>query len=66
MQRLLPDLNLIRRGTSLDKVQLDLCKANGIRVVNTPGINAPHVAAYIAHWPMVPCPPMSAYSDTAT
>ncbi|MDQ0653107.1 NAD(P)-dependent oxidoreductase [Pseudomonas cedrina] len=44
------DLNLIRRGTSLDKVQLDLCKANGIRVVNTPGINAPHVAAYIAHW----------------
>lgn len=44
------DLNLIRRGTSLDKVQLDLCKANGIRVVNTPGINAPHVAVYIAHW----------------
>lgn len=44
------DLSLIRRGTSLDKVQLDLCKSNGIRVVNTPRINAPHVAAYIAHW----------------
>ncbi len=44
------DLNLIRRGTSLDKVQRDLCNSNGIRVANTPGINAPHVAAYIAHW----------------
>ena len=44
------DLCLIRRGTSLDKVRLDLCESNGIRVVNTPGVNAPHVAAYIAHW----------------
>ena len=44
------DLYLVRRGTSLDTVRLDLCDANGIRVVNTPGVNAPHVAAYIAHW----------------
>lgn len=44
------DLCLVRRGTSLDKVRVDLCKFNGIQVVNTPGINAPHVAAYIAHW----------------
>ena len=44
------DLCLVRRGTSLDKVRVDLCKSNGIQVVNTPGINAPHVAAYIAHW----------------
>jgi len=40
------DLHLIRRGTSLDKVRLDLCGSNDIRVVNTPGVNAPHVAAY--------------------
>ena len=44
------DLCLIRRGTSLDKVRLDLCEANHIRVINTPGVNAPHVAAYVAHW----------------
>ena len=44
------DLFLVRRGTSLDKVRLDLCARNHIRVVNTPGVNAPHVAAYIAHW----------------
>lgn len=44
------DLFLVRRGTSLDKVRLDLCESNHIRVVNTPGVNAPHVAAYIAHW----------------
>lgn len=44
------DLYLVRRGTSLDKVRLDLCASNNIRVINTPGVNAPHVAAYIAHW----------------
>ncbi|WLG27093.1 FAD-dependent oxidoreductase [Pseudomonas lurida] len=44
------DLHLVRRGTSLDKVRLDLCDSNDIRVTNTPGVNAPHVAAYIAHW----------------
>ena len=44
------DLFLVRRGTSLDKVRLDLCGPNHIRVVNTAGVNAPHVAAYIAHW----------------
>ena len=44
------DLFLVRRGTSLDKVRLDLCARNHIRVVNTPGVNAPHVAAYILHW----------------
>ena len=44
------DLFLVRRGTSLDKVRLDLCGPNHIQVVNTPGVNAPHVAAYIAHW----------------
>jgi hypothetical protein len=43
-------LCLVRRGTSLDKIRLDLCESNGIQVVNTPGVNAPHVAAYIAHW----------------
>lgn len=43
-------LHLVRRGTSLDKVALDLCALNDIRVVNTPGVNAPHVAAYIAYW----------------
>lgn len=44
------NLHLIRRGTSLDKVRLDLCASKGIQVVNTPGVNAPHVAAYIARW----------------
>lgn len=44
------DLVLIRRGSSLDKVRLDLCAPNHVRVINTPGVNAPHVAAYIAHW----------------
>ncbi|OLY75430.1 amino acid dehydrogenase [Pseudomonas sp. ATCC PTA-122608] len=44
------DLYLVRRGASLDKVRLDLCESNNIRVINTPGVNAPHVAAYIAHW----------------
>ncbi|WP_248731306.1 NAD(P)-dependent oxidoreductase [Pseudomonas sp. MWU13-2517] len=44
------DLHLIRRGTSLDKIRLDLCESNGIRVINTPGVNAPHVASYIARW----------------
>ncbi|MEB0150790.1 amino acid dehydrogenase, partial [Pseudomonas sp. CCC2.2] len=44
------DLFLIRRGASLDKVRLDLCAPNHIQVVNTPGVNAPHVSAYIAHW----------------
>nr|WP_256352937.1 MULTISPECIES: NAD(P)-dependent oxidoreductase [unclassified Pseudomonas] len=29
---------------------MDLCASNNIRVINTPGVNAPHVAAYIAHW----------------
>ncbi|KAF2410681.1 Lactate dehydrogenase [Pseudomonas antarctica] len=43
-------LHLVRRGTSLDKVRLDLCETNDIRVVNTPGVNAPHVADYLAHW----------------
>ncbi|WP_438866308.1 NAD(P)-dependent oxidoreductase [Pseudomonas sp. L1(2025)] len=43
-------LHLVRRGTSLDKVALELCALNDIRVVNTPGVNAPHVAAYIAYW----------------
>lgn len=33
------DLCLIRRGTGLDKVRLDLCRANGIQVVNTPGVS---------------------------
>ena len=27
-------LCLVRRGTSLDKIRLDLCESNGIRVVN--------------------------------
>lgn len=44
------ELYLIRRGTSLDKVRRDLCDNNNIRVINTPGVNAPHVADYIAHW----------------
>ena len=44
------NLHLVRRGASLDKVRLDLCESNDIQVINTPGINAPHVAAYIAHW----------------
>lgn len=44
------DLCLVRRGTSLDKVRLDLCESNRIRVVNTPGVNAPHVSAFIARW----------------
>ncbi|MEA3167519.1 MAG: hypothetical protein QOI97_467 [Pseudomonas sp.] len=44
------ELYLVRRGTSLDKVHLDLCHSNNIRVVNTPGVNAPHVAAYLARW----------------
>ena len=44
------ELHLIRRGTSLDKVRVDLCQSSDIRVINTPGVNAPHVAAYIARW----------------
>jgi hypothetical protein len=44
------DLHLIRRGASLDNVRLDLCESNGIRVGSTPGVEASHVAVYIAHW----------------
>lgn len=40
-------LVLVRRGTSLDKIDIEACKRNGIRVINTPGVNAPHVADYI-------------------
>lgn len=43
-------LYLVRRGTSVDKVRLDLCESNDIQVINTPGVNAPHVADYIARW----------------
>lgn len=43
-------LYLVRRGTSVDKVRLDLCEANDIQVINTPGVNAPHIADYIARW----------------
>lgn len=41
------NLHLVRRGASLDKVRLDLCESHNIQVINTPGINAPHVAAYM-------------------
>ncbi|SFP59830.1 NAD(P)-dependent oxidoreductase [Pseudomonas sp. NFPP28] len=44
------NLCLIRRGTSLDKIRLDLCESHAIQVLNTPGVNAPHVAAYILRW----------------
>lgn len=44
------NLHLLRRGTSLDRVRLDLCASSAIQVHNTPGVNAPHVAAYILHW----------------
>ncbi|NWD94915.1 amino acid dehydrogenase [Pseudomonas reactans] len=44
------ELCLIRRGTSLDKIRLDLCESNGIQVFNTLGVNAPHVAAYLLRW----------------
>ncbi|MBC3240406.1 amino acid dehydrogenase [Pseudomonas lurida] len=44
------DLHLIRRGNSLDNVRLNLCESKGIRVGNTPGVEASHVAVYIAHW----------------
>jgi hypothetical protein len=44
------NLCLVRRGTSLDKIRLDLCASNNIQVIHTPGVNSPHVAAYIAHW----------------
>ena len=40
-------LVLLRRGTSLDKICVDSAKNNGVRVVNTPGVNAPHVAGYV-------------------
>lgn len=40
-------LVLIRRGTSLDKIDLAACKQWNIHVSNTPGVNAPYVADYI-------------------
>lgn len=37
----------MRRGASLDTIDLDACRAYGIAVRNAPGVNAPHVADHI-------------------
>ena len=40
-------LTLVRRGTSLDSIDMDAAKQLGIDVVNTPGVNSPHVAKFV-------------------
>ena len=40
------ELVLLRRGSSVDKIDVDACRRHGVEVVNTPGVNAPYVAAY--------------------
>ncbi|GAA4335421.1 hypothetical protein GCM10023165_11900 [Variovorax defluvii] len=41
-------LVLIRRGTSLDKIDRRACEDHGIQLANTHGVNATHVASYAA------------------
>ena len=40
-------LMLVRRGTSLGSIDVDAATEFGISVVNTPGINSPHVAKFV-------------------
>jgi hypothetical protein len=40
-------LRLVRRGTSLGSIDIDAAKELGIEVVNTPGVNSPHVAQFV-------------------
>jgi glycine/D-amino acid oxidase-like deaminating enzyme len=40
-------LVLVRRGTSLGSIDIDAAKELGIEVVNTPGVNSPHVARFV-------------------
>lgn len=42
----LAPLTLVRRGTSLDRIDLAACRDFGIKVMNTPGVNATHVARW--------------------
>ncbi len=42
-------LVIVRRGTSLASVDVAAASAAGIDVVNTPGVNARHIAAFVAH-----------------
>ena len=42
-----PSLTLVRRGTSLGSIDLAAAKELGIDVVNTPGVNSPHVAKFV-------------------
>jgi phosphoglycerate dehydrogenase-like enzyme len=41
------NLVLARRGTSTDKIDKAACEALGITVINTPGVNSPHVARFV-------------------
>lgn len=42
----LPDgATLVRRGRSLDRIDLAAARQAGVTVINLPGVNAPHVAA---------------------
>jgi len=40
-------LTLVRRGTSMGSIDSKAAKALGIAVVNTPGVNSPHVAKFV-------------------
>ena len=42
-----PTLTLVRRGTSLGSIDMAAAKQLGIDVVNTPGVNSPHVAKFV-------------------
>jgi hypothetical protein len=42
------NLMLVRRGTSLGSIDISAAKELGIDVVNTPGVNSPHVAQFVA------------------
>ncbi|HVZ42505.1 MAG TPA: FAD-binding oxidoreductase [Ramlibacter sp.] len=41
------ELVLVRRGTSLDRIRLDVCESLGIELISTPGVNAHHVARFM-------------------
>lgn len=41
------ELLLVRRGTSLDKIDARACRDLGIEIINTPAVNARHVADFV-------------------
>jgi hypothetical protein len=53
-----PHLTLIRRGTSLGSIDVPAAKELGIRVLNTPGVNSPHVASFVVQTLALSQPPL--------